>query len=84
MLNIIDFEKQPGKELKVINFEENYEPLISVIIPFYNDNKYIRQAVYSILNQTFPCFEILITGLTPISILVAAASILPSLSSIPT
>lgn len=35
-------------------------PLISVIMPVYNCEKYIRQAVASILNQTFKDFELII------------------------
>ena len=55
-----DFSKEPGKELKKIEFATKTEPIISIIMPFYNDKKYIRQAVSSVLNQTFPCFELLI------------------------
>ena len=35
-------------------------PLISVILPVYNVEKYIKECMYSILNQTFQDFEILI------------------------
>lgn len=56
-----DFTKQPGKnrdkeELKY----QKQEAVISVIMPFYNDKRYVRQAVTSVLNQTFPYFELLI------------------------
>ena len=55
-----DFSLEPGK-IKEANIEYiNQEPVISVIIPFYNDKKYIRQSVNSVLNQTFPYYEILI------------------------
>lgn len=54
-----NFELEPGKELEVNDYNDHL-PLISVIIPFYNDGKYIRQSVYSVLNQTFPYFEIII------------------------
>ncbi|MBR3134882.1 MAG: glycosyltransferase [Clostridia bacterium] len=61
MNNVFDFSKQPGKELKRIQFDnKKMEPLITVVIPFYNDKQYIEQAVNSVLNQTFPCFEVLI------------------------
>lgn len=54
-----DFKKEPGQKLKKVEYDYN-EKLISVIVPFYNDNRYIEQTLNSILNQTFPCFEILI------------------------
>lgn len=56
-----DFSKEPG--IQLLNnrkYEEEKEPIISVIIPFYNDKKYIEQSVNCILNQTFPYYEILI------------------------
>jgi glycosyltransferase involved in cell wall biosynthesis len=55
-----DYTLEPGKVLeKKIDYKKK-EPIISVIMPFYNDKDYIEQAVYSILNQTFPYFELLI------------------------
>ncbi|GHU75207.1 hypothetical protein FACS189461_1020 [Spirochaetia bacterium] len=38
-----------------------YQPLVSVIIPCYNCEKYVAQAVWSITNQTYTNVEILIT-----------------------
>ncbi len=35
-------------------------PLVSVIMPTYNVEKYVEEAVNSILNQTFPDFEFII------------------------
>ena len=56
-----DYTLEPGKELNIRKFENNNnEPLISVVMPFYNDKKYIRQTVSAVLNQTFPLFELLI------------------------
>ena len=34
--------------------------LISIIIPVYNSEKYIRRCLNSILNQTFQDFEIIL------------------------
>ncbi len=39
--------------------ENNYKPKISVIIPVYNAEKYIRIAIQSILKQNFLDFEII-------------------------
>lgn len=36
------------------------KPLVSVIIPFYNEEKYIKNAVMSIVNQTYKNLEILL------------------------
>ncbi len=35
-------------------------PKVSILIPCYNGEKYLRQAIESILNQTFSNFEFLI------------------------
>lgn len=55
-----NFKLEPGR--KVYNNREYVEsfPLISVIVPFYNNEKFIEQTIKSILNQTFPHYEILI------------------------
>ena len=55
-----DFSLEPGK--KICNNRDYVEnvPLISVVVPFYNTEKYIDQTIRSILNQTFPYYEILI------------------------
>lgn len=54
------FELEPGKKLN--NYAKYVErnPIISVIVPFYNSKEYIEQTIISILNQTFPYYEILI------------------------
>lgn len=36
------------------------EPLLSVIIPLYNHEKYIRRAIESVLKQTYPSLELII------------------------
>lgn len=33
------------------------EPIITVVIPFYNVEKYIEKCLYSVINQTFTAFE---------------------------
>lgn len=54
-----DFTLEPGKKLDIRKYSKN-KPVISVVIPFYNDLKYIEQSVKCILNQTYPYYEILI------------------------
>lgn len=54
-----DYSLEPGRKLEAADYKKHY-PLVSVIVPFYNDEKYIEQSVLCILNQTFPYFEILI------------------------
>lgn len=59
MKQYFDFKLEPGKKLEKEEYE-NKAPEISVIVPFYNDEKYIEQTVNCILNQTYPYFELLI------------------------
>lgn len=54
-----DYSQEPGKVLQKKEYERK-EPVVSVIIPFYNDKDYIEQSVNAILDQTFPLFELLI------------------------
>lgn len=55
-----NFKLEPGRKLyNNREYVENF-PLISVIVPFYNSEKFIEQTIKSILNQTFPSYEILI------------------------
>lgn len=55
-----NFSMEPGS--KKYNNRDYVEktPLISVVVPFFNSGKYIEQTIISILNQTFPYYEILI------------------------
>lgn len=41
-------------------YRESEPPLITVIMPVYNAAKYLREAIDSILHQTYPHFEFLI------------------------
>ena len=55
-----NFSLEPGRRILNKNKYEENRIVISVIIPFYNSKKYIEQTIISVLNQTFPYFEILI------------------------
>lgn len=59
-MNEFNFDLEPGQ--KIYNNRDYVDkmPIISVIVPFYNSGKYIEQTIRSILNQTFPYYEILI------------------------
>lgn len=52
-----DYTNQPGLILKKELSQNDGNPLISIITPFYNAKDYIRQTAYSVLNQTFPYWE---------------------------
>ena len=58
--NFFDYKLEPGRKLNNKDLYKENKTIISVIMPFYNDKKYIRQAINSVLNQTFPYYEILI------------------------
>lgn len=59
-MNEFNFAKEPGmKKYNSRDYVEK-EPLISVIVPYYNSGEYIEQTILCILNQTFPYYEILI------------------------
>lgn len=38
----------------------NSYPLISVIIPFYNRDKYLAEAIHSVLDQSYPAIELIL------------------------
>lgn len=38
------------------------KPLISVIIPLFNAEEYISECIFSVLNQTYPNFEIIVVN----------------------
>ena len=40
--------------------KENFEPLISIIVPVYKVEKYIDRCVKSIINQTYKNIEIIL------------------------
>lgn len=57
-----DFTLEPGKKLCERRIINSGTPLISIITPYYNADKYIFQTAVSILNQTFPFWEWIIVN----------------------
>lgn len=53
----IDYNILPGKKLEKVQYNKKKEPIISIITPYHNGEKYIEQTAKSVLNQTFPYFE---------------------------
>ena len=61
--NIINYKKFISdclnlKKYNIINNFNNTNPYISVCIPAFNMEKYIKKAILSIINQSFKNFEI--------------------------
>lgn len=52
-------EFKPEKKLNKADFEdvEERKPIVSIITPYYNGERYIEETAISVLNQTFPYFE---------------------------
>lgn len=57
-----DFQNQPGLLKSRRNIINKGNPLISIITPYYNAEKFIEQTAVSILNQTFPYWEWIIVN----------------------
>ncbi len=57
-----DFTMEPGKKLSDRKLINDGKPLISIITPYYNSDKYVEQTANSVLNQTFPYFEWIIVN----------------------
>ena len=49
-------------ELNMLPYRTPAQPLISVIIPCYNHAKYLREAVESVVSQTYPNWECIIVN----------------------
>jgi cellulose synthase/poly-beta-1,6-N-acetylglucosamine synthase-like glycosyltransferase/peptidoglycan/xylan/chitin deacetylase (PgdA/CDA1 family)/spore germination protein YaaH len=43
-----------------LHFGENFEPLVSVVVPAYNEEKVIRRTIDSLLASDYPNFEIIV------------------------
>ena len=47
-------------EVNLLLINEDSMPEISIIIPMYNTEKYIRQCLISVLSQKLPSFETIV------------------------
>lgn len=52
-----DFTKEPGLTLTKPFITEDILPLVSIITPYYNADKFFQQTFNCVINQTFPWFE---------------------------
>lgn len=63
---VFKFELGRPNRLTIINkmkrYNKNNNPLISVIIPVYNGESFVGEAIESILNQTYSNFELIIVN----------------------
>ena len=57
--NLLRELKYPEDFSKFITVANNETPLVSVVVPFYNVEKYIPQCLDSIINQTYKNIEII-------------------------
>ncbi|GEM_PF-235799 len=57
-----DYTKEPGRKLLNRELNNEGEPLVSIITPFYNAGKYFEQTYNCVMNQTFPWFEWIIVN----------------------
>lgn len=56
-----NFNNKPGEKLNVKEYE-SIKPVISIIFPIIGKNKININSINSILNQTYPNFELIIIG----------------------
>ena len=57
---VFAFMDHIGKYLRKISSNSTYNPLVSIIMPTFNQENFIRNAINSILNQSYSNFELII------------------------
>ncbi len=58
LLSMLNLYKNAKKELQVI--PSSQKPLISILVPCYNEEKVIKASLESLINQTYPKYEIIV------------------------
>ena len=54
----INYKLQPGRKINKTEYDpKEFQALISIITPYYNDGKYIDETANCVLSQSFPYFE---------------------------
>ena len=55
----MDYNKRPGAKIEKIGtlINDKEKPTISIITPFYNGGKTLKETAIAVFNQTYPFFE---------------------------
>ena len=58
--NLLDVAEWQGQDCSLVEIRADKAPLVSAIIIFLNANRFIREAIESVLAQDFPDFELIL------------------------
>jgi len=58
LFSLINLYKNVKKDVKVVSDSE--KPLVSILVPCYNEEKVLKASLESLMNQTYPRYEILV------------------------
>ncbi len=63
MSSMVAFDLSQASQIEIAGREmpaKGYEPLVSVIIPCYNGEKFLKETIESALGQTYPAVEVIV------------------------